>query len=174
MAVDELVREFLVESHEGLDRLDREFVTLEGDPEDRGCLSSIFRTIHTIKGTSGFFGYAQLERVAHAGETLLASLRDGELKLTPAITSGLLSMVDVIRRILARIEVDGQEAGENFDDLVERLKTLHAGESTPTRSLGDILIEKGKASPEQIEDAVEQQAAGDPLRLGEILVEKTF
>ena len=48
---DDIVREFLLESNENLDRLDRELVNLEKDPKDRNTLSSIFRTIHTIKGT---------------------------------------------------------------------------------------------------------------------------
>ncbi len=48
---DEIVREFLLESNENLDRLDRELVNLEKYPGDRDTLSSIFRTIHTIKGT---------------------------------------------------------------------------------------------------------------------------
>ena len=48
---DEIVREFLLESNENLDRLDRELVSLEKDPKNRDTLSSIFRTIHTIKGT---------------------------------------------------------------------------------------------------------------------------
>jgi hypothetical protein len=48
---DEIVRDFLLESNENLDRLDRELVNLEKDPRNRETLSSIFRTIHTIKGT---------------------------------------------------------------------------------------------------------------------------
>lgn len=48
---DEIVREFLLESNENLDRLDRELLILEKDPKNRDTLSSIFRTIHTIKGT---------------------------------------------------------------------------------------------------------------------------
>ena len=52
---DDIVKEFLVESYENLDRLDRELITLEKNPNDREILGSIFRTIHTIKGTSGFW-----------------------------------------------------------------------------------------------------------------------
>jgi Hpt domain len=48
---DEIVRDFLVESNENLDLLDRELVKLEKDPSNQETLSSIFRTIHTIKGT---------------------------------------------------------------------------------------------------------------------------
>ena len=50
----------------------------------------IFWTIHTIKGTAGFLGFSRLEGLAHAGESLLSVLRDGELVLTPEITSGVL------------------------------------------------------------------------------------
>jgi hypothetical protein len=48
---DDIVKEFLVESYENLDRLDRDLVMLEKSPNDREILASVFRTIHTIKGT---------------------------------------------------------------------------------------------------------------------------
>ncbi len=80
---DDIVREFLVESNENLDLLDRELVQLEKDPTNRDKLASIFRTIHTIKGTCGFLCFSKLEAVAHVGENLLSRLRDGELVLNP-------------------------------------------------------------------------------------------
>src|SRR5437016_2040031 len=80
---DEIVGEFLVESLENLDQLDRDLVALEQEPGSRELLSSVFRTIHTIKGTSGFLGFGSLESVTHVGESLLSRLRDGALRLTP-------------------------------------------------------------------------------------------
>ncbi len=64
---DELVQEFLIESYENLDQLDRDFVELEQHPGDRERLGGIFRTIHTIKGTSGFLAFGKLEKVTHVG-----------------------------------------------------------------------------------------------------------
>ena len=58
--MDEIVQEFLVESHENLDQLDRDLVALEQSPGSRELLGSIFRTIHTIKGTSGFLAFGLL------------------------------------------------------------------------------------------------------------------
>lgn len=55
--MDEVVSEFLVESHENLDRLDQDLIALENDPTQSALLASVFRTIHTIKGTCGFLGY---------------------------------------------------------------------------------------------------------------------
>src|SRR5207248_3263871 len=74
----EALKEFLVESRDNLDELDRDLVTLEKDPRNREGLASIFRKVHTIKGTCGFFDLVKLGEVAHAGENLLGRLRDGQ------------------------------------------------------------------------------------------------
>src|SRR5690349_1726770 len=75
--LDDVVAEFLVESTENLDRLDQGIVELEANPNSPDLVASIFRSVHTIKGTSGFFGFDRLESVSHAGETLLSAVRDG-------------------------------------------------------------------------------------------------
>jgi two-component system chemotaxis sensor kinase CheA len=114
--VDELgdiVQEFLVESHENLDQLDRDLVALEADPGSRDLLSSIFRTIHTIKGTSGFLAFNRLEKVTHVGESLLARLRDGAQSMTPQTTDALLRMVDAVRDLLSTIEDTGSDQSGN-------------------------------------------------------------
>src|ERR1700730_9302482 len=122
--MDDLIKEFLVESIENLDRLDSGLVKLESDPSSQELLSSIFRTIHTIKGSCGFLGFGKLEKVAHAGESLLSLLRDGKISLTAGLTSGLLSMVDAIRTILSEIQASGQDGKEEYPDLVETLNRL--------------------------------------------------
>ena len=126
--LDEIVKEFLVESHENLDRLDRDLMALEDSPDDSERLSSIFRAIHTIKGTSGFLAFPKLEQVTHVGENLLVPLRDGGLRLNAEITTALLAMVDAVRRILSRIEIDGSEGIETYTDLIETLNRLRASE----------------------------------------------
>ncbi len=121
---DEIVREFLVESYENLDQLDRDLVALEQEPDAHPLLQSIFRTIHTIKGTSGFLAFGKLEVLTHAGEGLLARLRDGGLRLTQERTTGLLELVDAVRGILAAIEATGIEDDRDYTDLVARLTAL--------------------------------------------------
>jgi len=121
---DEIVREFLVESHENLDRLDRELVELEKQPSNREILASIFRTIHTIKGTSGFLSFSKLEAVTHVGESLLAHLRDGHLSLNPERTTALLALVDAVRQMLAAIQGTGQDGDADHSELVADLTRL--------------------------------------------------
>lgn len=88
--MDDVMREFLIESYENLDRLDRDPVVLEKDPGDKENLASIFRTIHTLKGGSGFLALGKLEAVAHVGENLLSKLRDGLMSITPDLVIPLM------------------------------------------------------------------------------------
>jgi two-component system chemotaxis sensor kinase CheA len=133
-AESELVAEFLVESNENLDRLDQDFVALEKDPKALDRLGSIFRTIHTIKGTCGFLGFKKLESVTHAGESLLSRLRDGELAVSTEIITALLRMVDAVREMLASIQGTGEEGGGNYDELVAAVNALKDGKAAPGAS----------------------------------------
>jgi two-component system, chemotaxis family, sensor kinase CheA len=118
-----------VESAENLDLLDRELIHLEKDPRN-DTLASVFRTIHTIKGTCGFLGFTKLESVAHVGENLLSKLRDLELALSPAITTALLQMVDAVRQMLASVEAIGNEGDRNDQELIKTLTHLQQGSAT--------------------------------------------
>ena len=142
---DDIVREFLAESYENLDRLDREVVELEKHPSDREILASIFRTIHTIKGTSGFLGFSKLGAVTHVGESLLARLRDGQLSLNPERTTALLTMVDAVRQMLAEIQATGQDGNADHAELVANLTRLQQIPS-PANTGGDGLA---ASSPSQ-------------------------
>src|SRR5436189_5590133 len=122
--LDGIIREFLVESYENLDQLDRDLVALEKHPHDQERLASVFRTIHTIKGTCGFFEFTRLGALTHAAENLLSQLRDGKLVLNPEITSALLALVDAVRRSLASIEMTGCEEQEDHTALIAELTRL--------------------------------------------------
>jgi two-component system chemotaxis sensor kinase CheA len=121
---DSIVKDFLIESYENLDRLDRDLVGLEKNPQDKAALAGVFRTIHTIKGTCGFLGFNKLEKVAHVGENLLTRLRDGQLMLNPERTTALLGMVDAVRQMLKEIQSTGQDGQVDYPELREVLTRL--------------------------------------------------
>jgi len=154
--MDEIVKDFLIESNENLDRLDQELVKLESEPSSKELLASIFRTIHTIKGSCGFLGFTRLEKVAHAGESLLSRLRDGLLALNEEITSGLLAMVDAVRQMLAEIQSTAHDGENDYLELREDLKRLQGMEGTPAESAP--LAARDAAKP-----AVTPFPAADPV-----------
>ena len=125
----EFIQEFLVESTENLDQLDRDLIALEQAPADEDRLASIFRTVHTIKGNSGFFGFSKLGALTHSGEHLLGKLRDGKLSLDDRVTGSLYSMVDAVRSILRSIEATGGEGEQDFRELAHTLTAVAAGEA---------------------------------------------
>ena len=129
----EFIGEFLVESSENLDQLDRDLLALEERPDDSQRVASIFRTVHTIKGNSGFFGFSKLGALTHSGEHLLGKLRDGKLTLNDRVTGSLYSMVDAVRTILRTIEETGGEGEHDYRDLSRTLASVAADEAAPPR-----------------------------------------
>ncbi|HXB97488.1 MAG TPA: Hpt domain-containing protein, partial [bacterium] len=128
----QIIKEFLVESRENLDRLDRQFVQLEQDRDNREVLASIFRTVHSIKGVAGFLGLKKLEQLAHAGENLLALLRDGKRSLDSAMVDALLQSADGIRAMLDALEGGGDDGENEFAAVKESLRALVQGGATPS------------------------------------------
>jgi two-component system chemotaxis sensor kinase CheA len=174
---DDIVKEFIVESTENLDRLDRDLISLEKSPNSKELLGSIFRAVHTVKGTTGFLGFSRLESVAHAGESLLSRLRDGVLALSPSITSGLLAMVDAVRTMLTAIEKTGSDGDTDYAPLIEFLTQLQTQEpdgklqdslSVPAASCGAV---DPKLSQDTISPGTTDGDCEEPLHLGQILVE---
>ncbi len=190
MSDTEIIKEFLIESYENLDRLDQELIALEKDAANRETLASVFRTIHTIKGTSGFLAFNQLEAVTHLGENLLARLRDGQLVLTSEITTALLSMVDAVRQILGNIETTGQEGKRNDQELIDTLTRLLQNQvgnisaaafsetGPPPRGLpkaptelSNVPFSEDKANADDAAAAIARPNAGEPRRVEGVLVE---
>lgn len=120
----ELLKEFLLESFEGLEQLDNDIVALEKDPSRSDLMPAIFRAIHTIKGGCGFMNFRQLESVAHATETVLGKMRDGALPVTTDVISDVLRGVDLIKVLLNGLDENGQEPPVDTADTISRLMEI--------------------------------------------------
>lgn len=115
------IREFVVESREGLDRIDNVLVALEASPGDKKGLDIVFRALHTIKGNAGFLDFPKLGAIAHAGESLLSCLSSGKIQVTPEVADLLLRLMDVIRGLISEIEATGTEGPADHAALKEEL-----------------------------------------------------
>jgi two-component system chemotaxis sensor kinase CheA len=129
--MDDLLSEFLTETSENLAVLDVELVKLERNPNDMELLGSIFRLVHTVKGTCGFLGLPRLEAVAHAGENILGKLRDGELAASPQAITAVLECLDRIRSIMGELEATGREPEGDDSALIRRLNHIAEGGAAP-------------------------------------------
>ncbi|MGA8614239.1 MAG: hybrid sensor histidine kinase/response regulator [Xanthobacteraceae bacterium] len=144
--MDDLLREFLTETSENLDRVDAELVRFEREPNNVEILGNIFRLVHTVKGTCGFLGLPRLERLAHAAETLMGKFRDG-MPVTAEAVTVILSTIDRIKVILDQLEAKQKEPDGSDGDLIDDLGRLGLKTKPPPRPAPREKLEE----PEQLE-----------------------
>lgn len=154
--MDDLIVDFLAETNESLEELDRDLVTFEQNPNDKGLLGNIFRLVHTIKGTCGFLNLPRLEKVTHHAENVLERFRDGDLEVTPEYVTLIFESIDQIKYIVNEIEKSHTEPDGDDQELIARLDAVFevatiGGRSEPEE---DTYIEKSDpaftAEPEMV------------------------
>lgn len=144
MSNDEILREFLIETHENLALLDSDLLKLESNPEEKSTLAQLFRTLHSVKGTAGFMGLVKLQAITHSAENLLGRIRAGDIRFSPAIATALLRVVDAVREILTNIEASGEEGAGDYSAISSELDRLReagqAGSSVVTPATSQAVL----------------------------------
>jgi two-component system chemotaxis sensor kinase CheA len=121
MPLDDDMREaldmFVTEARDLVQGLEEGILALEGQPPGGETVNAVFRAAHTIKGSSGLFGLQHLVSFTHVVETVLGSVREGQLDVTPGLISALLPCTDHISEMIegiaeGRLEPDGRQAGD--------------------------------------------------------------
>ena len=119
--MDELASEFLGETVDSLTELDALMLTLEASPSNEDAIRDIFRILHTIKGTCGFLGFENLQRLAHATENIFSKLRDEKGTATPPVIQLIFRALDEVRKIIQNLQDEGAEGQEN-QEILDLLK----------------------------------------------------
>lgn len=170
--MDDLLKEFLVESGENLARLDRDVVELERDPSNTALLNSVFRTVHTIKGTCGFLGLVRLERVSHAAESVLERLRSGVLAASPDVITDILAAIDVVKEILRALARTGTEPDGDDTRVMAALDAwltpapVEAARQPDPAARGGADPRPGGSDHPAAEPARDARSTADTLRVG--------
>ena len=131
---DDILAEFILEAREIIDQLDVDFVRFEENPNDPSLVGNIFRGLHTLKGSSGFFSLKRFETLSHAGESLLGKIRAGQITLDLAKSSNLLKMNDVLRQIIEHVESHHVEPAGNDQELINSLMGMANADSQDVKS----------------------------------------
>ncbi len=171
----DLLQEFFQEANEHLGQADLHLLTLESDPDDRDAIDAVFRAFHTIKGAAGFLQMQTMQTLAHVAESLLDKVRQGVVRMEGEAVDLSFEAVDGLKRLTKEYQ-EALAAGSMtppagwVGDLAARLDIVTNNQGAPPR-LGEILIESGAATAEDVDQALEQQAISEtPRKLGEILV----
>lgn len=183
----EIVKEFLAESCDHLEDVESKILQLEENPEDMDIINGIFRPIHSMKGSAGFLGLKDIGKVSHELETLLDEARKAKIKITSEIIEILYEGVDILKKLRETIanKVDNKDTSTeviDYQPLLSKISAILGGNQNSSsqkdndthfpkeKHIGEILLETGDISKDQLEQALEEQRCRK--KLGEILLEK--
>jgi two-component system chemotaxis sensor kinase CheA len=173
----DMVMRFVAECADLAEGAERVALGLEKATDKFEEVNSIFRAIHTIKGNSGFFGYAYLEKMCMDFESLLDGARKGNVPLGEGFVNSVIGRIDGLRAAMGGLSVvDSEEAGDPAAGAAKEKDPSPAarpptepprGPSAGYQPLGEILVDIGAAKEEDVQKALDLQERP----LGEILVE---
>ncbi|MEN3186944.1 MAG: Hpt domain-containing protein [Atribacterota bacterium] len=115
---------FLEEVEEHIGNLEENLVQLEREPENQDLVQSIFRSFHTIKGSSSSIGFQRMMELAHLMENLLDGVRSKSIIVTPSLIDVLLRGVDLLKNIKDTVALEGKEPEIDIQDIVENLRVF--------------------------------------------------
>jgi len=150
----ELFKDFLIETQELLEGLEEHLVELEAKPDDPELLNGIFRTFHTIKGTSGFLGFSRTSELAHRAEEVLDRLRKGQMSVNQDVMDALLAVLDIMKGLLEDIK-ESQAEKTDIGPAMAMLEAMLKGEATPVEVPG-----KASKTVQQVEAKAVARAMG--------------
>lgn len=118
---DVILKNFLLESEDGLKLMEQSILELELHPGNSEAIQSIFRVVHTMKGNASLLEIEGLLAFAHTAEDLLDDLRNGQLTVTPEIITLLLDLVDTLRQMVAAAGKGKHETSSGAKGIMARI-----------------------------------------------------
>jgi two-component system chemotaxis sensor kinase CheA len=171
--------DFLVEAGEHFELIEQNFLTLEEAPGDLEILNAIFRSVHTIKGASGFLGLTKVQALAHIGENVLDDLRKGRMSVSPQVMELLFETEDLLKILVNDVGINLRKQGAQVDpdtsDLISRLEALKGGGKAVAAAAAVPVADRSESRmtlPEPLAklDKESITAAEEALKRGEVVV----
>jgi two-component system, chemotaxis family, sensor kinase CheA len=150
---DIILRNFLVESEDGLRQMEQSILELELHPGDGETIQSIFRVVHTMKGNASLLEIEGLLAFTHTVEDLLDHLRNGKLAVTPEIITLLLDLVDTLRQMVAAAGQGKDETGPGAKNILARISHYLSADKKVVKKQGARDNQENLSRPETMGEA---------------------
>ena len=118
--LDKMADIFLEEASDLLEKLEDHLLRLEQYPEDADTIAAVFRTMHTIKGSAGMFGFNAVSRFTHQAENTFDEVRNGRVAVTSDLITLTLNARDHIRNMLS--DPESKELVEETEKLISKFQ----------------------------------------------------
>ncbi|HPF17827.1 MAG TPA: Hpt domain-containing protein, partial [Thermotogota bacterium] len=140
----EMLEVFLTDAEEQLTIFENELLNMEANPDDEETIKTIFRSMHTLKGSAGFVNLSEVESFTHKLENLLSELRDKHLKNNPEIIEILFQSKDILNSMINAISSNGEPPDRfKINEVEKMIKDIIKTSST------DIELEEDESQLEQ-------------------------
>ncbi|MDY0212640.1 MAG: chemotaxis protein CheA [Desulfuromonadaceae bacterium] len=167
---DEMVERYIQEAEELLESAEEGLLEWEKNPSNTDSLSLVFRNIHSFKGNSGFFGYANLEQLSHNIENVLDNIKNGGSFRVDNPFEVLLSATDALKDCVSNLASHGGK------DYIEELEHhIEALQDLPTPRLGELLVKQGIINEEDVRSvlSIQKKSLGEHLiQMGKVSQEQ--
>lgn len=172
----EIIEEFIAESSELMDNVIQDIVVIERN-QDEEIVNSIFRAVHTIKGTSSFLGFNALSQLAHKAEDVLGIVRKGEMAIDQGVADILLESFDLMKVMIEDIRDNGSENHDGLSVIVKLTDLLSPSRQNPRqpvkeKKIGEMLIEEEIITKSELDKVLKKQEVEKDKKVGEIILEE--
>ena len=159
--MQEIFEGFLVETQELLDSVTQDLMILEDSPGDDDLLNRIFRSFHTIKGTSSFMGFTSIADITHHAEDILNKLRRYELDVSRPLVDVLLEVHDIIEVLVEQLQ-SGEESDYDYSETINKINMLKDPDNVSAGQSGAITQPSASASEDENKKSALDSVLGDP------------
>jgi two-component system chemotaxis sensor kinase CheA len=174
----QILSDFVMESLENLGNIEVKLMDLEQDSSNIETINAIFRPFHTIKGVSGFLNLGHINKMAHSAENMLDRARNGKIKIEGPIVDLILESVDLLKKMIQCVQEQleqgvSQKSEVPYEPLIERIEQVLSEQTEiGDKPLGEILIQKGAVTSEDVQESLAKQKEAPEKKIGEILIEE--
>jgi two-component system, chemotaxis family, sensor kinase CheA len=151
MTNDNLIEEFIAECNEHFEALDKDLLEMEqaGADIDKEVINRVFRAMHSIKGSAGFFGFESIKTLSHTMENILNLFRDGKSVPDGQKVDALFAGLDKLREMTQNIETSNDIPFE--EELKVLNEILSPSETTIEQAQEKETVKQERETPSETE-----------------------
>lgn len=157
---EEFIQSFIEESKSHIETIENELLKIDVNVVDMDSINTIFRAVHTIKGTSGFFDFKTIVKLSHALENLYGEIRSDKIKMNSEMVDLLLESNDCLK-----ILIDDVVNSEDVD-----ISTYVTAVSQILEPHGAVKEKEDATKQPQTEAKIEKKEKIETKELTEVLV----
>ncbi len=157
---DDITESYVSEVRELLESSKKDILALKADENDSESLTSLLRSLHTIKGNSRMLGYSTIEKLSHAVEDIYKSIKDSKIKSSDRLIKLVFAVADKIECCIDSISQNGSDC-QDIDIYLQYCDKLAAGELIDIDAFTAEINKKTGVVPEEEDEEIQADRLGD-------------